>query len=60
MRRGSAPSTPNVARHTAAIALACVLTPPLEALANFSWFIGVALAALFCWLAARNTRVTSE
>jgi cytosine/uracil/thiamine/allantoin permease len=37
-----------------------VLTPPLEALANFSWFIGVALAALFCWLAARNTRVTSE
>jgi nucleobase:cation symporter-1, NCS1 family len=40
----------------AAIAIACVLTPSLEPLANFSWFIGVALAGLFYWLVMRNAR----
>jgi NCS1 family nucleobase:cation symporter-1 len=41
----------------AAIAIACVMAPSLATLANFSWFIGVALAALFYWLAMRNARV---
>jgi nucleobase:cation symporter-1, NCS1 family len=38
----------------ALIAIACVMIPSLEPFANFSWFIGVALAALFYWLAVRH------
>jgi len=37
----------------AAIAVVCVIVPALHALANFSWFIGVALGALFYRLLAR-------
>jgi nucleobase:cation symporter-1, NCS1 family len=40
----------------AALAVACVMTPALATLANFSWFIGVGLAALFYWLATRGLR----
>ncbi len=38
----------------AVIAIACVLVPALHPLANFSWFVGVALAALFYRLIARQ------
>ena len=40
----------------AALAVACVMTPALASLANFSWFIGVALAALFYWSTTRSLR----
>jgi NCS1 family nucleobase:cation symporter-1 len=38
----------------AAIAIACVFIPALHPLANFSWFVGVGLAALFYRLLARS------
>jgi len=38
----------------AAIAVLCVMTPALAPLANFSWFIGVALAGVFYAFAART------
>jgi nucleobase:cation symporter-1, NCS1 family len=38
----------------AAIAILCVMTPVLAPLANFSWFIGVALSAVFYTVAARR------
>jgi NCS1 family nucleobase:cation symporter-1 len=38
----------------ALLAVACVMIPGLDGLANFSWFIGVGLGALFYWLAARQ------
>ena len=40
----------------AAIAVVCVMTPALASLANFSWFIGVALGAAFYGIAARGDR----
>jgi NCS1 family nucleobase:cation symporter-1 len=38
----------------AAIAVACVMIPALDGLANFSWFIGVGLSALFYWAMTRR------
>ena len=38
----------------AVIAVACVMIPALDGLANFSWFIGVGLGAWFYWLATRR------
>lgn len=38
----------------AAIAVACVIVPALHPLANFSWFIGVAVAGLVYLLVARS------
>ncbi|RQS26501.1 MULTISPECIES: NCS1 family nucleobase:cation symporter-1 [unclassified Burkholderia] len=38
----------------AAIAVACVLVPSLKGLANFSWFVGAGLGALFYALASRR------
>jgi len=36
----------------ALVAIACVLVPTLHPLANFSWFVGVGVAALaYRWLA---------
>lgn len=40
----------------AAIAVVCVMTPALAPLANFSWFIGVALAGAFYWFATRGAQ----
>jgi NCS1 family nucleobase:cation symporter-1 len=40
----------------AVIAVLCVMTPALASLANFSWFIGVALGAAFYGFAARGVR----
>jgi NCS1 family nucleobase:cation symporter-1 len=41
----------------AIIAICCVLVPALHPLANFTWFVGVALGALFYWGLARPLRV---
>jgi NCS1 family nucleobase:cation symporter-1 len=40
----------------AVIAVACVLVPALHALANFSWFVGVALGAALYGVLARGSR----
>jgi NCS1 family nucleobase:cation symporter-1 len=36
----------------ALIAVLCVMIPALEGAANFSWFIGAGLAAVFYWFLA--------
>ena len=38
----------------AILAICCVLVPALHPLANFTWFVGVALAASFYWALARR------
>jgi NCS1 family nucleobase:cation symporter-1 len=43
----------------AVIAIACVLVPALHPLANFSWFIGVAIAAVVYRLLARGTAMSA-
>jgi NCS1 family nucleobase:cation symporter-1 len=43
----------------AAIAVACVIVPALHPLANFSWFIGVAMAGLVYGLLARSVRAAA-
>ena len=40
----------------AVIAILCVMLPSLEASANFSWFIGAGLGALFYWMLADRKR----
>jgi NCS1 family nucleobase:cation symporter-1 len=44
----------------AAIAILCVIVPALHGLANFSWFIGVGLGALFYKSLARPAAVTTS
>jgi NCS1 family nucleobase:cation symporter-1 len=44
----------------AALAVACVMIPSLGGLANFSWFVGVGLGALFYWIAMRKAPMRGE
>jgi nucleobase:cation symporter-1, NCS1 family len=43
----------------AVIAVICVMVPSLNGLANFSWFIGAGLGAVFYRVLARNLHRTA-